>query len=158
MFGRLLIAGLGIALPATLCLAADAPDLNGHWQIDSNQSKNLSEHTLSLDLAQSGDQLTFSRTYQDHDGKEVIAKFSCQVGGSACEFMDNGHKAKISLWYNGPELVILKTDGDKRDSTVEWHLQSTDSGKTLRVNREIMEPNDQTEKLVFTRTETVANR
>ena len=136
---------------AGICVAADAPNFTGHWQIDPAKSKSESERTLALDVIQNGQDVTFTRLYEDA-GKQVTAKLTCTVGGAQCEFLENGHKAKGSLWYDGPKLVILKTDGDKRDSTVEWQLQLVDDGKTLNANREVMEPSDHVEKLVFTKT------
>jgi hypothetical protein len=158
MSGKTVLKSLAITFVAGLCVAADKVDFTGHWQLDAPNSKSVSEKTLSVDIVQSGSQVKFTRVFQNQDGKEATGKFTCTVGGTDCEFVDNGHKAKVSVWFNGPELVVLKTDGDKHDSTVEWHLQLSDGGKTLKVNREIMEPGDQTEKLVFTRTESVASR
>jgi len=95
---------------------------------------------------------------QDHDGKSATARFTCSVGANSCDFDENGHKAKVSLWYNGPELVILKTDGEKHDNTVEWHMRLSDDGKTLNINREIIAPSDEKETLVFNKTDSVASR
>lgn len=158
MSGNIMAKSLAFALLASLSGAADTVDFTGHWQLDAANSQSAFERTQSIEIVQSGNDVTFTRVFQDHDGKQVTAKFICSVNGKDCEFTDNGHKAKISLWYNGPELVVLKTDGDKHDTTVEWHLKLTDGGKTLNVNREIMEPSEQTEKLVFTKAESVASR
>ncbi len=152
MFGKAFVASLAFTCVTGTCVAADAPNFTGHWQIDPTKSKLESERTLALDVIQNGQKVTFTRLYEE-DGKQVTSKMTCTVGGPNCVFMENGHKAKGSLWYDGPKLVVLKTDGDKHDSTVEWQLQLVDGGKTLNVNREVMEPSDHTEKLVFTKTE-----
>ena len=147
-----------MALATTASLTAGAVDFTGHWQLDSAKSKPGPERTVSVDLEQQGNNVTFVRSYQDHDGKQAVARFTCSIGSNSCDFDDNGHKAKVSLWYNGPELVILKTDGQKQDSTVEWHMKLSDDGKTLTINREIIEPSDQSESLVFKKSESVASR
>gem|GEM_PF-1928284 len=147
-----------IALAAAATLSAAGADFTGHWQIDQSKSKPGPERTVSVEIEQQGDTVTFVRQYQDHDGKSVTARFKCAVGGSSCDFDDSGHKAKVSLWYNGPELVILKTDGDKHDSTVEWHMKLGDDGKTLNINREIIMPSEEKESLVFNKAESVASR
>jgi hypothetical protein len=156
MVRKAFITSLVFTFVVGICVAADPPNFSGHWQIDAAESKSESERTLALDLIQNGQHVTFTRLYEDA-GKQVTSKLTCTVGGPDCEFVENGHKAKGSLWYDGPKLVILKTDGDKRDSTVEWQLQLVDGGKTLNVNREVMEPSDHIEKLVFTKTESSAN-
>jgi hypothetical protein len=143
---------------ACLELSADAPDLSGRWQLDSSKSKFVDEKTLDLDIEQQGNQITINRTYQDEDGKQVSAHLACTFDGKQCEFDDHGHKAKLSVWYDGSTMVLLKTDGDKRESTVEWHIKLANSGNTLNVTREIMQPVDKTEQLVFTKSNSLAAR
>lgn len=147
-----------LALATTGCLMAGGVDFTGHWQLDASKSKPGAERTASVAIEQQGNNITFVRQYQDRDGKSATARFTCAVGANSCNYDENGHKAKVSLWYNGPELVILKTDGDKRDSTVEWHMKLGDDGKTLNINREIIEPSEEKEALVFNKSESVASR
>jgi hypothetical protein len=147
-----------IVFAAAATLSAAATDFTGHWQIDQSKSKPGPERTMSVEIQQQGDSITFVRQYQDRDGKSATARFTCKVGNNSCDFDENGHKAKVSLWFNGPELVILKTDGEKRDDTVEWHMKLGDDGKTLNINREIITPSEEKETLVFNKSETVASR
>jgi hypothetical protein len=143
---------------ACLHLNADPPDMSGHWQVDSAHSKFADEKTLALEIQQQGNQITLTRTYQDDNGKQASARFTCKADGKECDFDENGHKAKVSLWYNGPTLVVLKTNGEKHDSTVEWHMKLSKNGNTLTATREIMEPSDKSEKLVFAKSDSVASR
>lgn len=147
-----------VALAAAATLSAASADFTGHWQIDQSKSKPGPERTVSVEIEQQGNTVTFVRQYQDHDGKSATARFKCAVGSNSCDFDENGHKAKVSLWYNGPELVILKTDGEKHDNTVEWHMKLGDDGKTLNINREIIAPSEEKESLVFNKAESVASR
>ena len=147
-----------LALGTAAGLMAGGVDFTGHWQLDQSKSKPGPERTLSVEIEQQGEKVTFVRQYQDHDGKSATARFTCAVGANSCDFDDNGHKAKVSLWYNGPELVILKTDGEKHDNTVEWHMRLGSDGKTLNINREIIAPSDEKEALVFNKAESVASR
>jgi hypothetical protein len=147
-----------VALATAASLFAAGTDFTGHWQIDEAKSKPGPERTMTVDVEQHGDTITFVRQYQDHDGKTATARFTCAVGSNSCDFDENGHKAKVSLWYNGPELVILKTDGEKQDNTVEWHMKLGDDGKTLNINREIIVPSEEKEVLVFNKSEAVASR
>lgn len=159
LLNRLALAG-AVAL-AFLCgveAKADSPDFSGHWQVNPDKSHFGNERTLSLDIQQHGDDVTFVRTYQKKNGKEVSARFTCTVGGKECTFNNDGHAAKVLLWYLGPSLVILKTEGEKSDSTVEWHLKLAADGKSLTIDREIMEPVDKTEKLSLDKVASVAMR
>lgn len=147
-----------IAVAAAATLSAASSDFTGHWQLDQSKSKPGPERTVSVEIEQQGNNVTFVRQYQDRDGKSATARFKCAVGSNSCDFDENGHKAKVSLWYNGPELVILKTDGDKHDNTVEWHMKLGEDGKTLNINREIIAPSEEKESLVFNKAEAVASR
>lgn len=142
-----------------LALSADPPKMSGHWQVDDAKSKFRGEKTLALDIQQQEGQITFTRAYKDEHGRDALAKFTCKADGKECEFDENGHKAKVSLWYDGPMLVVLKTNGEKQDSTVEWHFKvSGTGGDTLTATREVMQPSDESEKLVFTKSNSVASR
>jgi hypothetical protein len=158
MFRGLLSTASVLLFSGCLQLSGQVPNVSGHWQVDAEKSKFGKEKTLVLDIQQQGNTIDFTRTYQDDGGKQVSARFTCTTSGSDCKFDDNGHHAKVSLWYNGPSLIVLKTDGDKHDSTVEWHLKVNGDGNTMTVNREIMEPSEEVEKLVFTKSASIASR
>jgi hypothetical protein len=158
MSGYLLGINIVLLFIAGASANAATADFSGHWQLNPAQSKAGDEKTLSLDIQQNGDTVTLVRTYQGEHDKELKAQFTCTIGGKDCDFDENGHKSKVSLWYDGAALVILKTNGDKRDSTVEWSLHLGDGGKTLSATREIVEPSDSKESLVFNKAESVAAR
>jgi len=42
-----------------------------------------------------------------------IASFECNTQGRDCEIKDRGHKETVSMYYNGPALVLLETKNDK---------------------------------------------
>jgi len=157
MSGYSVAGSLVLLLFAAVSLRADATNFSGHWQLQPDKSQRSDEQTVSLDIQQDGDKVTVNRVYRD-GGREVSARFNCTTDASQCTFDDGGHKATVSLWYDGADLVLLKTNGDKRDSTVEWHLHLGNDGKTLSVSREIMEPTDRTINLVFGKTESLAAR
>ncbi|MGH9581731.1 MAG: hypothetical protein ACRD4O_02205, partial [Bryobacteraceae bacterium] len=60
--------------------------------------------------------------------------------------------AKVSLWYDGSALVILKTDGPSDDSVTQWRLALSANGKTLSVDLTHIVPQKSPEKLVFDKT------
>ena len=135
---------------SSLLLADDSPpNFSGTWQLDSAKSPAAAGETVTLTIQDSSGKITFTRVAHEKDGKEVTSRFSCQTGGSQCEFDEGGHKAKVSLWYNGPALVILKTDGPKEDSVTQWKLQLSPDKHTLNVEFTHIEPNEKAEDLVF---------
>ena len=78
-------------------------------------------------------------------------RFTCPVDGTQCKLDENGHQAKVSLWYDGSALVVLKTDGPKEDETTERKLELSPDGKTLTVHFTNLAGNDKPETLVFTK-------
>ena len=47
------------------------------------------------------------------EGSQTVAEFECKLGGSECEGKDSGHKATVSLWFNGAALVEMETKGSE---------------------------------------------
>ena len=133
------------------CLAAAAgpPDYSGTWQLDAAKSPEAAGRAVTLTIQEDSGKINFTRTARERDGREVTSRFSCQPGGTTCEFDEGGHKAKVSLWYDGTALVILKTDGPKEDSVTQWKLQLGPDKNSLTVDLTHIEPNDKTENLVF---------
>lgn len=135
---------------SSLLMADDGPpNFSGTWQLDTAKSPGAAVQDVTLTIQDASGKIDFTRTAREKDGREVVSRFSCQTGGNQCEFDEGDHKAKVSLWYNGPALVILKTDGPKEDSVCQWKLQLGPDGKVLNVEYTHIEPNDKPESLVF---------
>lgn len=146
---------VALALPATFLLAscllaADGPpNYSGTWQLDAGKSPAAEGRLMTLTIEDDSGKINFTRVAHERDGKELTSRFSCQTGGVTCDFDEGGHKAKVSLWYDGPALVILKTDGPKEDSVTQWKLQLGPDKQSLSVDLTHIEPNDKSESLVF---------
>lgn len=145
---------LYIALSSVLVFAltlrgAAPPNFSGKWQIDPSQSQAAHGAVISLVIKDDGGKIDYQRTMKEGAGKEVVFHFSCSTGGKECPFDENGHKAKVSLWYDGPALMILKTEGSKQAVTTERKLELSPDGKSLLVEFSNIAANDKPEKLVF---------
>ena len=87
-----------------IALADDASDrakLNGTWQAQDGKSGatwTLEKKDNTIHIIQS------------ENGQKVL-EFDCDTNGKECEVTDNGHKAKVSMYYNGPKLVALESRG-----------------------------------------------
>lgn len=133
----------------SLSAGADPPNFSGTWQLDGSKNEAASGQSIILTIQDASGKIKFNRVAREHDGREITSQFSCQTGGTQCDFDEGDHKAKVSLWYNGPALMILKTDGPKEDSVTQWKLELSPDGKNLNVDFTHIEPNDKSEKLVF---------
>jgi hypothetical protein len=136
-----------------LVLSADSgsPDFSGVWEVDAGKSHLQDGRAVTLTIEKVENKIKWVRSARDKDGKEVTSEFVCEAGSGECELNETGHKAKVTLWYNGPALVVLKTDGVKEDASTEWTLKMSDDKKTLTVGLEHIEPSGNTETLVFSK-------
>jgi hypothetical protein len=133
-----------------LILAADSdkPKLAGTWELDTAKSQlEHSPGTLQLVVQDTSGKIQFTRTIHTPDGKDLVAKFECLPGGPDCVFDEAGHKSKVSLWYQGAALVILKTDGPSDDEVTQWTLKL--DNHTLQIEVSHITPVGKTETMVF---------
>jgi hypothetical protein len=140
------LLGLGL-------LYADAPKpkLGGTWELDPAKSK--VEHAgpaIELTVVDSGGKLLLTKTVRPADGKQAVSKFECAPGGPDCPFDEDGHKSKVSLWFQGSDLEILKTDGASSDEVSQWTLKLRDPD-TLEITVSHITPGGSDETLVFAR-------
>ena len=146
----LTLATLAASVFSLLLLAADTapPNYSGVWQLEPEHSQVPAGETITYNIQDSSGQVVFSRIIHERDGRQLTSHFSCKTGGGQCQFDEGGRKAQVSLWYDGPALVVLETNtGDT--SVTQWRLTMGPDGKTLNVEVEHLEPSDRTEKLVF---------
>jgi hypothetical protein len=144
---------LALLAAPLLAIASDQPNFSGTWKLDPAGSPGANVATITLNIKDEAGKITYERTMKQTDGKQTVAHFTCSPGGSNCVFDENGHKAKVSLWYDGPALMILKTGGIKEDATTERKLELSTDGNTLKVQftNLDLDKNNKPETLVFTK-------
>ena len=81
--------------------------------------------------------------------KEDVSDFTCGTMGKPCAMQDGADKAKVTVYYNGPLLVVLKTDGRKGDAVTKWRLSLAPTSDSINVEVIHIDPQGKTEKLVF---------
>jgi hypothetical protein len=82
---------------------ADREQLEGTWVEDGNAHPNgwtISKVPGGLHIAQTADGRT-------------IASFDCPTSGRDCDVKVDGHKATVSMYFNGAALVMIETRNDK---------------------------------------------
>ena len=99
---------------------ADRDKLIGKWQ---EQGKGAD---AALVLETKGDDLHVVRSLGG--GKEE--EFACNIMGRDCEVKLAGHKAKVTMWFNGPMLVELETRGSE---IVKRRFKIVADGDTMEV-------------------------
>ena len=106
--------------------------MSGSWKLDPARSPGANGATITINIKDKAGQITYERTMKEANGNMRKAHFTCSVGKD-CEYDENGHKAKVSFWYDGPALMILKTNGPKQNATTERKLDLSPDGNTLNV-------------------------
>ena len=144
---------LALLAAPLLTFASDQPNFSGSWKLDPARSPGVNGASIMLNIKDEAGKISYERTLRQTDGKQTVARFNCSPGGSNCDFNENGHKAKVSLWYDGSALMILKTDGPKQDATTERKLELSADGNTLKVQftNLDLDKSDKSETLVFTK-------
>lgn len=84
------------------------------------------------------------------EGSGPVADFQCNTEGQSCDIKIAGHKASVSMYYNGPALVQLETKGDL---IVKRRFSVLPSGNSMKVEVTPMTGRVQTEELEFERGE-----
>jgi hypothetical protein len=135
-----------IVLFASVALADGASDhvkLTGTWQ----PVEGTDGVTWTLENTSNAVKIT-----QSQNGQKV-SEFECNVAGKECEISDNGHKAKVSMWFNGAKLVELETRGSEVVKRVFSVVQPDDF---LEVEVIPVVPGGKTETLRFHRAQLTA--
>ncbi|MGI8960183.1 MAG: hypothetical protein ACR2IV_10565 [Bryobacteraceae bacterium] len=147
------LAALAASFIFPLLMSGDSgnPNFTGAWQMDTTKSQVLDGRLVTLTIENVSNKLKMIRVVREKDGKEVTSQFLCGTGGTECEYDEGGHKAKVSVWYNGPALVVLKTDGPKEDASDEWTMKLSSDAHTLTIALEHIDPTSKEETLVFSK-------
>ncbi len=136
----LLVLGLCVAM------AADRPELNGTWQLDSSTlSAEAKLKSETLVIHQDEDSVQISEDRTGKNGKEMKDDIQCNTMGQQCKLKN----AEVSAWYNGSILVLVQTHNDV---TTRTRFSPSDDGKTLHLEISHMGPSgEKLEKLTFTK-------
>jgi len=132
-FTGVLLCGFLMAA-AALAQDDDRPDLSGKWQTSGGGDSGI------LKIEAKDDSLHYAEAARN-------VEFDCTTDGKECSITDGGHKAKVSLWYNGGSLVMLETKGN---DVVKRRFTLT-NGSTLEMEVIPIVPPGKAGKLVFTK-------
>ena len=84
-----------------------------------------------------------------------VADFHCNTYGDDCAIKIAGHKASVSMYYNGAALVEMETRGDE---IVKRRFSIEPSGNSMKLEVTPMSGHVQTEELEFERGQVPAGK
>lgn len=134
-------------LLAGVALAGDdaaREKLTGQWQQTDG-----AEHTM-LTLKDAGDSI-----HMNSNEPQTAEDFECNTVGKECEVKVAGHKAKVSMWFNGAMLVELETTGSE---VVKRRFKVSGDGDTLEIETVGISPAGKNETAHFKRVAAVATK
>jgi hypothetical protein len=100
---RSYFALLALLSMSAVCFAEDFADtakLAGTWDLDGK---------TGWKLAPTSDGVHFTYTR----GGQTLADFECNTSGKDCPIKMEGKKATVSVYFNGPMLVMMETRGSE---------------------------------------------
>lgn len=113
------------------------PGFSGKWALQQDTS-------VELVLEQTSDSIQLRET----KAGTMKTEYVCNTNGKECPAKDEGHSAKVSLWFNGPKLVEIISRGHE---LTRRRYSIADDGATLRVEVSTMSGAAKNETLVYTR-------
>ena len=146
------LAVVGVLLCGAAMIRGDAglPNLNGNWKVDPARSEaSEANKALSLEIGGNPDDIHI-KEIRGPNAKDV-SEFTCATFGKDCPMRDGGDKATVSAFYNGYELVVLKTHGRRGSSVEKQRFTLSSTGDLLTVEITHIVPNGKPEKLVMTK-------
>jgi len=124
-------AGIGSAQTAA------QPSVSGTWILTK-------DNTFKLIVDQTPEKVHV----KELRGDSVLTEYTCNFDGKDCSIKDEGHAAKVALWFNGPKLVELKTRGSE---VTRRRFMPASDGKSLEVELSPMSSPGKTEILAYSR-------
>ena len=122
------------AVSIQVCAAGDNPSYSGTWQAADKSSE--------LVVKQSGDAIHVT----EQRGGRTLCDYTCNSDGKDCNFTEEGKKAKVAVYFNGPKLVEIRTRGNQ---VVKRRFGLTNNGKTLEVESMPIVPPGKTETTLY---------
>jgi hypothetical protein len=142
------LAGLALVFPTGLAADSQGAPFTGTWEMNAGKSQVSDARSTTLSIQEIGDKIKVASSTKK--GESVItSEFTCAPNGKECEFDEGGHKSKVSLYFNGPVLVVFKTDGPESDSASQCNMQVSADGKILTATVSHILPAGKDETLVF---------
>ncbi len=83
---------------------------------------------------------------QEITASGTTADYTCNTLGKECDIKDDGHKAKVSFWFNGNNLVELETRGQV---VVKRRFEISNTGQEMHVETIPISPSGKPETLAF---------
>jgi len=114
---------------------ADRDKLIGDWE-----SHGDGDTRAGWILRANGEAIHITRTENDRK----LSEYECNTVGRECDVKEAGKPVKVSMWFNGPKLVVMETRGN---DVVKRRFHAADDGSEVEVEVIPIVPQGKTELL-----------
>lgn len=121
-------------IPLCLSAADEVPSYSGTWQAADKSSE--------LVVEQTGD----SVHVREQRGPKLLCEYTCNSSGKDCSFKQDGKKATVSVYFNGPKMVEVRTHGDV---VIKRRFGLTNEGKNMEVELMPIVPPGKSETVLY---------
>jgi len=84
------------------------------------------------------------------NGQEKRREYTCSTMGRECDVSDGSQADKLSMYYDGPKLIVIERIGKDSDTVVKRIYELSEDGSTLTIQgTQMVPPRADVEKLVF---------
>jgi hypothetical protein len=134
-----------LSVAILFCAAGRADDttdrgkLMGSWQMEAAAAAGA-----GWSFTAQGDSVKVTEV----ESGNTVADFVCGTDGTPCNVKISGKKVSVSLWYNGPKLVVLEQRGSE---TVERKFMVANVADQMQVEVLDMATGGKSETLKFKR-------
>ena len=150
---KLLVMTVWLAAAVAALGADTTPDLSGTWQLEparSQMNDPLQSATLTID--HKPDSISLQESEVLAGGKQDTFHMQCGTLGKACALKDGREPVEVTVYHNGPRVVIMELRGKNKDQVTKKRLSLDADGKILTMELiHISPPGEKTETLVYAR-------
>ena len=122
------------AIPLSVWADVGTSSFSGTWQ--------AGDKSTELVVEQTGDNVHMT----EQSGGKTLFDYTCKSNGKDCSFKEEGKKATVSVYFNGPKLVEIRTFGNV---VMKRRFGLKDNGKILEVEQMPITPPGKTETFLY---------
>jgi hypothetical protein len=96
-------------------------------------------------VASVGDSVRITET----ENEKQVSQIECNTLGRQCELKQAGKPVKVSMWFNGPKLVVMEVRGEE---VLKRRFHAADDGNSMELEVIHIAPSGKPELLRLART------
>ena len=148
----LVLAGLA-SVASARAQTSLKPKFTGVWNLTLDKSElksaKLAALTLNIDHPEKA-LIHVVETAKAEGGQEKRREYTCSTMGRECNIDQESQAATMSIYYDGPKLVMMERIGKESNTVIKRIYQLSEDASTLTVQWiQLVPPRSDVDKLIF---------